>query len=254
MSKAINYFGKVTIRYVGEETINIILKTRGSTVVLLNTVVTLKAGTNLELEQKALEHSKGLSYSDALLMHKIFSAIGLLINNNKVANTPEYQFHSIELIHDANSKYVNNLKNLLISFTFMDNILSRNDSFALNFNVPIEKLEEMFGKDDKLYIGVDDIKEESDTLYHTEYPGIVLSVDNENGNAEITGLSNQEIGELVEFDNGVQGMIFNVCDTYGNIKVIIFQKDINITKASRCKNLNRKLELPNIEGVNRNVQ
>jgi len=250
MNKKINYFGRVTIEYITEDTINIILKIRDSDVILLNSIVKLK-------HSDKVEDIRGLFYSDIILLHKLFGAIGMLINNNKLANTPEYQFHSVELIHYAGCQHVDNLKNLLVGFTFMDNILARHDSFALNFNIPLK--EEMFEdntlkintKSNDMCIGVDNEElidnqevNEIKLTHPSEYSGVVISVDKKDGNVDVVGLDNQEPGQLVEFNNGVQGMILNVCPTYGNIKVIIFQEDINITKTSRCKNLNRKLEFP----------
>lgn len=70
--------------------------------------------------------------------------------------------------------------------------------------------------------------------------GQVLQVGD--GIARIYGLSNALIGELVEFESGVQGMVLNI--EYENIGCVVMGPDSLIKEGDRVKRTNRVMEVP----------
>lgn len=70
--------------------------------------------------------------------------------------------------------------------------------------------------------------------------GQVLQVGD--GIARIYGLNNALIGELVEFESGVQGMVLNI--EYENIGCVVMGPDSLIKEGDRVKRTNRVMEVP----------
>jgi len=68
-----------------------------------------------------------------------------------------------------------------------------------------------------------------------EEVGTVLNVGD--GIARVYGLSNVQYGELVEFDNGMEGMVLNLEED--NVGVILFGSSIGIKEGSTAKRTNR---------------
>lgn len=78
-----------------------------------------------------------------------------------------------------------------------------------------------------------------------EEVGTVLSVGD--GIARVYGLANVQYGELVEFDNGMEGMVLNLEDD--NVGVILFGPSVGVKEGSTAKRTKRIASLKVGEGI-----
>ena len=78
-----------------------------------------------------------------------------------------------------------------------------------------------------------------------EEVGTVLSVGD--GIARVYGLANVQYGELVEFDNGMEGMVLNLEDD--NVGVILFGPSVGVREGSTAKRTKRIASLKVGEGI-----
>lgn len=69
--------------------------------------------------------------------------------------------------------------------------------------------------------------------------GVVLSVGD--GVSKVYGLDNAALGEMVEFENGVRGICFNLEED--NVGIIILGDDSEIESGQKVKRLNKLLEV-----------
>lgn len=73
----------------------------------------------------------------------------------------------------------------------------------------------------------------------TEESGVVLSINA--GVCQVYGLQNVSLGELVEFENGVTGLCFNLAED--SVGVILLSKEDTIESGFKVKRLNRQMDV-----------
>ncbi|NPA46808.1 MAG: F0F1 ATP synthase subunit alpha [Chlorobi bacterium] len=86
---------------------------------------------------------------------------------------------------------------------------------------------------------------QADTSVNLDETGTVLEVGD--GISRVYGLNNAQYGELVEFDNGSQGVVLNLEED--NVGIVILGPYRDIKEGSSVKRLNRILSIPVGEGL-----
>ncbi len=87
--------------------------------------------------------------------------------------------------------------------------------------------------------------EQADTSASLDETGVVLEVGD--GIARVYGLNNAQSGELVQFENGSEGVVLNLEED--NVGIVILGPYTDITEGSSVKRLNRIMSIPVGEGL-----
>ncbi len=86
---------------------------------------------------------------------------------------------------------------------------------------------------------------QTDTSANLDETGVVLEVGD--GIARVYGLNNAQSGELVQFDNGSEGVVLNLEED--NVGIVILGPYTDITEGSSVKRLKRIMSIPVGEGL-----